>query len=89
MDNSNVIFLGAYFRQYAERLYGSSLTGSGEQDAEEGTDIESEIKSELASMKKPPSEPMFTHIRIPTQCRKFGHIPIELTSKRSCGKLNS
>jgi len=68
----------AYFRQYTERLYGSSLTRSAEQDTDGSGDIESEIKSELAGMKKPASEPLFTHTRIPTQCRKFDHISTQV-----------
>lgn len=57
--------------QYASQLYGQDQSaGAAENDssdAEEG-DIEAEIRKEIDDIRKPSSAPLFTSVKLDTQC---------------------
>ncbi|KAF2813961.1 uncharacterized protein BDZ99DRAFT_380305 [Mytilinidion resinicola] len=58
------------FEEYAAKLYEAAAAESG--DAEDGeADIEAEIQQELEAIRKPSAEPLFTQIRIETECLVF------------------
>jgi tRNA acetyltransferase TAN1 len=54
-------------------LYGPEQTetaaGSGDEE-----DIEAEIKKELAEIAKPTTKPMFTSVKLDTQCCEYGQL---------------
>lgn len=54
-------------------MYGADqASGANKDDAEDEdeADIETEIKKELSEIRKPTSDPLFTSIRLDTQCCK-------------------
>ncbi|KAK4549186.1 hypothetical protein LTR36_007644 [Oleoguttula mirabilis] len=61
------------FAEYAELLYGDALaTEKGEDSAEdEPADIESEIRAEVAGIRKPTTVQLFTPVRVDVQCVVF------------------
>ncbi|KAK5013707.1 hypothetical protein LTR39_003519, partial [Cryomyces antarcticus] len=58
------------FEEYAEIIYGDVLhDAEADGGGEEGSaDIEAEIKKELEGMRKPTSQPLFTHVRLDIEC---------------------
>ncbi|KAF2500532.1 hypothetical protein BU16DRAFT_249760 [Lophium mytilinum] len=62
------------FEEYATKLYGASHDAAAAEsgDAEDGeADIEAEIQQELEAIRKPTEEPLFTQIKIETECLVF------------------
>ncbi|KAF1982032.1 hypothetical protein K402DRAFT_424879 [Aulographum hederae CBS 113979] len=59
------------FNHYAARLYGTGVDAEDQQDADPSADIEAELKKELDDLKKPAEEPLFTPIKLQTQCLLF------------------
>ncbi|TKA65248.1 hypothetical protein B0A49_08551 [Cryomyces minteri] len=61
------------FEEYAEIIYGDVLhDAEADGGGEEGSaDIEAEIKKELEGMRKPTSQPLFTHVRLDIECVMF------------------
>jgi len=51
--------------------------GSNEDDA----DIEAEIKKELADIRKPSTKPLFTSVKLDTQCRKQVNAHVRIRAK--------
>lgn len=64
--------------QYASKLYGQDqIAGTAENDssdAEEG-DIEAEIRKEIDDIRKPTVAPLFTSVKLDTQCCKINDQP--------------
>jgi len=62
------------FTEYAGLFYGepSCQDVAGDESANEDggcePDIEKEIEAEVAGIRKPESEPLFTHVRVDVQC---------------------
>jgi tRNA acetyltransferase TAN1 len=60
--------------QYAEKVYGPEQTNGAAADEGSGTeeeaDIEAEINKEIADIRKPANKPLFTSVRLDTQCCK-------------------
>lgn len=60
--------------QYASKMYEVSQTAGaaegGESD-EDGGDIESEIQKEIEGIRKPAVDPLFTSVKLDTQCCKL------------------
>jgi tRNA acetyltransferase TAN1 len=58
--------------KYATKLYGDQTANGSEEegDSDVGSDIEAEIKKELADIRKPAVKPLFTSVKLDTQCRK-------------------
>ncbi|RYN33080.1 hypothetical protein AA0112_g6055 [Alternaria arborescens] len=62
------------FQEYATTLYGtaeSNGTAAEDSSDSEGGDIEAEIKKELADIRKPTTKPLFTSLKLDTQCLMF------------------
>ncbi|KAI2476020.1 THUMP domain containing protein [Pyrenophora tritici-repentis] len=62
------------FQEYATKLYGSAESNgpaSDDDSDDEGGDIEAEIKKELAEIRKPTTKPLFTSLKLDTQCLMF------------------
>ncbi|CAA9965887.1 THUMP domain containing protein [Pyrenophora teres f. maculata] len=62
------------FQEYATKLYGSAESNgpaSDDDSDDEGGDIEAEIKKELADIRKPTTKPLFTSLKLDTQCLMF------------------
>ncbi|CAI9632929.1 unnamed protein product [Alternaria burnsii] len=62
------------FQEYATTLYGTAESnGTATQDSSdsEGGDIEAEINKELADIRKPTTKPLFTSLKLDTQCLMF------------------
>ncbi|CAN9086881.1 unnamed protein product [Alternaria sp. RS040] len=62
------------FQEYATTLYGTAESnGTAAQDSSdsEGGDIEAEINKELADIRKPTTKPLFTSLKLDTQCLMF------------------
>jgi len=71
------------FTEYAQKLYNvHGNTKSTEKDADEDEDLDAEIEKELSSLRKPTSQPLFTSIRLDTQCLIFFKVspPVEPVS---------
>jgi tRNA acetyltransferase TAN1 len=47
---------------------GSNGTAAEDSSDSEGGDIEAEIKKELADIRKPTTKPLFTSLKLDTQC---------------------
>ncbi|KAF2241975.1 THUMP domain-containing protein [Trematosphaeria pertusa] len=62
------------FQEYASKMYEVSQTAGaaegGESD-EDGGDIESEIQKEIEGIRKPAVDPLFTSVKLDTQCLLF------------------
>lgn len=60
------------YLQYATKLYGEqAVNGTVEdEDSDAGGDIEAEINKELADIRKPIVKPLFTSVKLDTQCCK-------------------
>ncbi|KAF1839803.1 hypothetical protein BDW02DRAFT_593668 [Decorospora gaudefroyi] len=62
------------FQEYVAELYGtagsSEMAADGDSDSDVG-DIEAEIKKELADIRKPSTKPLFTSLKLDTQCLMF------------------
>ncbi|OCK99545.1 uncharacterized protein K441DRAFT_653121 [Cenococcum geophilum 1.58] len=61
------------FDEYARKLYGAShddAAAEGGEAEQDEPDIEVEIQRELENISKPTMEPLFTHIRLDTDCGK-------------------
>ncbi|KAJ4344994.1 hypothetical protein N0V95_006031 [Ascochyta clinopodiicola] len=58
------------FQVYATKLYGEeAVDGATEDnDSDAGGDIEAEINKELADIRKPVVKPLFTSVKLDTQC---------------------
>ncbi|KAH7401411.1 hypothetical protein BKA66DRAFT_103017 [Pyrenochaeta sp. MPI-SDFR-AT-0127] len=59
------------FQEYATKLYGTSNGESVDDDDSDGGDIEAEINKELAEIRKPATKPLFTSVKLDTQCLIF------------------
>ncbi|OSS46429.1 hypothetical protein B5807_08476 [Epicoccum nigrum] len=61
------------FQGYATKLYGDQTANGSEEegDSDVGSDIEAEIKKELADIRKPAVKPLFTSVKLDTQCLVF------------------
>ncbi|KAF3005147.1 hypothetical protein E8E13_010449 [Curvularia kusanoi] len=62
------------FQGYATKLYGDQATNGSaedEEDSDAGGDIEAEINKELADIRKPTVKPLFTSVKLDTQCLVF------------------
>jgi len=62
--------------KYATKLYGSAESNgpaSDDDSDDEGGDIEAEIKKELDEIRKPTTKPLFTSLKLDTQCCKGGY----------------
>ncbi|KZM24988.1 uncharacterized protein EKO05_0009485 [Ascochyta rabiei] len=61
------------FQVYATKLYGEeAVSGATEDtDSDAGGDIEAEINKELADIRKPVVKPLFTSVKLDTQCLVF------------------
>ncbi|KAJ4990749.1 THUMP domain-containing protein [Stagonosporopsis vannaccii] len=63
------------FQGYAAKLYGeqaaTGTTEADEDDSDVGGDIEAEINKELADIRKPAVKPLFTSVKLDTQCLVF------------------
>ena len=64
------------FTEYAEMLYGPAIAGEGpkgvhDEDEEASVDIESEIRAEVAGIRKPVAVQLFTPVRLDVQCGKY------------------
>ncbi|KAF2278414.1 uncharacterized protein EI97DRAFT_449069 [Westerdykella ornata] len=73
-EGKSVAELRDLFQEYAARLYGvSQTTGKADDDDSEGdgADIEAAIKKELDDMRKPAGDPLFTSVKLDTQCLLF------------------
>lgn len=61
-------------RKYATKLYGEQAVNgtpdADEDDSDIGGDIEAEINKELADIRKPAVKPLFTSVKLDTQCCK-------------------
>ncbi|KAF2129869.1 hypothetical protein P153DRAFT_430965 [Dothidotthia symphoricarpi CBS 119687] len=70
------------FQEYATKLYGTGETNEASDDSDAGDDIETEIQKELADIRKPTVKPLFTSIKLPTQCLVFfkTRLPVEPVS---------
>ena len=59
--------------QYASKMYGLSRADGaaedGDSDEDQG-DIEAEIQREIDGIRKPTSKPLFTSVKLDTQCCK-------------------
>jgi tRNA acetyltransferase TAN1 len=55
-------------------LYGPEQTGTAAGSGDEEGDIEAEIKKELAEIAKPTTKPMFTSVKLDTQCCEYGQL---------------
>ncbi|KAK3071429.1 hypothetical protein LTR53_008633 [Teratosphaeriaceae sp. CCFEE 6253] len=85
------------FAEYAEHLYGSSLevgeNAGAEAEEPEAVDIESEIKAEVAGIRKPSAVQLFTPVRLDMQCVVFFKTvsPVEPVSfvKKICEDASS
>ncbi|KAF2470419.1 THUMP domain-containing protein [Lindgomyces ingoldianus] len=73
-EAKSVADLRDLFQEYASKLYGDSQAGkaaeNGDTDEDEG-DIEAEIKKELDCIRKPSADPLFTSVKMSTQCLMF------------------
>lgn len=58
--------------QYATKLYGEQAVNgtADDEDSDAGGDIEAEINKELADIRKPTVKPLFTSVKLDTQCCK-------------------
>lgn len=53
------------------KLYGTATGALDDDESDtEGGDIEDEIQKELSDIRKPDTKPLFTSIKLDTQCRK-------------------
>ncbi|OAL46192.1 hypothetical protein IQ07DRAFT_590946 [Pyrenochaeta sp. DS3sAY3a] len=62
------------FQEYATKLYGAtngSTEADGSDSDSDGGDIEAEINKEIANIRKPSTKPLFTSIKLDTQCLVF------------------
>ncbi|KAF1844002.1 uncharacterized protein K460DRAFT_155730 [Cucurbitaria berberidis CBS 394.84] len=60
------------FQEYAAKLYGATNEAAADNDSDsEGGDIEAEISKELADIRKPTTKPLFTSVKLDTQCLIF------------------
>jgi hypothetical protein len=59
-------------------VYGEQANGAeaNEDEEDEEQDIEAEIKKELADIRKPSTKPLFTSVKLDTQCCKQGLVCI-------------
>ncbi|KAF1929116.1 uncharacterized protein M421DRAFT_420339 [Didymella exigua CBS 183.55] len=59
--------------KYATKLYGEQTANgtADEEDSDAGGDIEAEINKELAEIRKPTVKPLFTSVKLDTQCLVF------------------
>ncbi|EMD96796.1 hypothetical protein COCC4DRAFT_142410 [Bipolaris maydis ATCC 48331] len=73
-EAKSVADLRDLFQEYATKLYGTtecSETAAGDDsDSEEG-DIEAQISKELADIRNPTTKPLFTSVKLDTQCLVF------------------
>jgi len=73
-EAKSVADLRDLFGEYAAKLYPSGAISQGaEEDASDadGGDIEDDIKKEIADLRNPASKPLFTSIKLDTQCLIF------------------
>jgi hypothetical protein len=56
--------------KYSGKIYDIGATADSKDDQVDVEDIDAEIAKELDSLRKPDSQPLFTSIRLDTQCRK-------------------
>lgn len=63
------------FTEYAELLYGDALSDGpdGDDAGDEPADIESEIRAEVADIRKPSKVQLFTSVRLDVQCGRLLH----------------
>lgn len=64
--------------KYATKLYGEQAANgtAGDEDSDAGGDIEAEINKELADIRKPTVKPLFTSVKLDTQCcKQIPHSP--------------
>ncbi len=65
---------GLIDRKYATKLYGDQAAngtdGGEEEDSDVVGDIEAEINKELSDIRKPAVKPIFTSVKLDTQCCK-------------------
>ncbi|CAO2656406.1 Nn.00g052090.m01.CDS01 [Neocucurbitaria sp. VM-36] len=60
------------FQEYASKFYGTTNGTADDNDSDsEGGDIEAEINKELADIRKPTAKPLFTSVKLDTQCLIF------------------
>ncbi|KAI8939410.1 hypothetical protein NX059_003192 [Plenodomus lindquistii] len=73
-EAKSVADLRDLFGEYATKLYGSSeakVTAEDEASDSDGGDIEDEIKKEIAEIRKPTTKPLFSSVKLDTQCLIF------------------
>ncbi|KAF2734685.1 hypothetical protein EJ04DRAFT_602369 [Polyplosphaeria fusca] len=73
-EAKSVAELRDLFQDYASQLYGTTHgTGAARDDNadEQGADIEAEIQKELDDIRTPDADPLFTSVRLDTQCLLF------------------
>jgi tRNA acetyltransferase TAN1 len=68
-------------------VYGEQTNGAAadEDSGDEEQDIEAEINKELADIRKPSTKPLFTSVKLDTQCCRQGRsvIPIVILTNHS------
>ncbi|EUC49684.1 hypothetical protein COCMIDRAFT_83839 [Bipolaris oryzae ATCC 44560] len=84
-EAKSVADLRDLFQEYATKLYGtteSSETAADDDSDSEGGDIEAQIQKELADIRSPTTKPLFTSVKLDTQCLVFFRIrsPLEPVS---------
>ena len=66
--------------QYSEKLFDLKPDAKSGKDAPENTaehdDLDAEIEKELSSLRKPETQPLFSSIRLDTQCRMAYSLPM-------------
>ncbi|KAF2849410.1 hypothetical protein T440DRAFT_469504 [Plenodomus tracheiphilus IPT5] len=73
-EAKSVADLRDLFDEYATRLYGTSeanATAGDDASDSDGGDIEDEIKKEIADIRKPTTKPLFSSVKLDTQCLIF------------------
>lgn len=73
-EGKSVSELRELFQEYASKIYGVGLEGdaAGNDDSDEEVgDIEAEIKKEVSEIRKPSADPLFTSVKLDTQCLLF------------------
>ncbi|EOA89683.1 hypothetical protein ACJQWK_02602 [Exserohilum turcicum] len=72
-EAKSVADLRDLFQEYATQLYGTteSSGAAADTDSDSEGDIEAEINKELADIRKPATKPLFTSVKLDTQCLVF------------------